>query len=310
MSTPHPATLADLAETTNDQKPVLRLGLPKGSLQEATFELLDRAGYAFSVRDRSYFPSVDDDELAAMLVRAQEMARYVQDGVFDAGITGKDWIIETESDVVPVADLIYSKSSMRPVRWVLAVPEEGDIQSVHDLQGKRIATEVVNITRKWLAKHSVEADVEFSWGATEAKCPELVDAIVEVTETGSSLRANKLRIVEVLMESNTQLIANRAAWADPWKRRKLENIAMLMQGAIRAEGRVGLKLNARRADAHRIIELLPALRMPTISPLAFGEDWVAIETIIEEKTVRELIPQLKRAGAEGIIEYALNKIIP
>ena len=295
---------------TNSNIPVLRLGLPKGSLQESTFDLLDRAGYTFSVRERSYFPSVDDDELTAMLVRAQEMARYVQDGVFDAGITGKDWIMETGAEVVPVDDLIYSKASMRPVRWVLAVPEASDIHSVHDLEGKRIATEVVHITRSWLERHGVKADVEFSWGATEAKCPELVDAIVEVTETGSSLRANKLRIVDTLMESNTQLIANPQAWADPWKRQKIENIAMLMQGAIRAEGRVGLKLNVRREDARRVIDLLPALRMPTVSPLAFDEDWVAIETVIEERTVRELIPALKREGAEGIIEYQLNKIIP
>ncbi|RMH51870.1 MAG: ATP phosphoribosyltransferase [Bacteroidetes bacterium] len=304
--TPEPAVHSE----DGAQKPVLRLGLPKGSLQASTFELMDRAGYHFSVRERSYFPSIDDDEVTAMLVRAQEMARYVEDGVFDAGITGKDWIIETDAEVVPVADLIYSKSSMRPVRWVLAVPEASDIHSVYDLEGKRIATEVVNITRKWLAEHGVRADVEFSWGATEAKCPELVDAIVEVTETGSSLRANNLRIVDVLMHSNTQLIANKAAWEDPWKRQKIESIAMLMQGAIRAEGRVGIKMNARREDAEAILALLPALRMPTISPLAMGEDWVAIETVIEERQVRTLLPRLKQAGAEGIIEYALNKIIP
>lgn len=289
---------------------MLRLGLPKGSLQDATFDLLKRAGYAFSVRERSYFPSVDDNELTAMLVRAQEIARYVQDGVFDAGITGKDWILETGAEVVAVDDLIYSKASMRPVRWVLAVPEDSTIDSVHDLEGKRIATEVVNMTRRWLEHHGVSAEVEFSWGATEAKCPELVDAIVEVTETGSSLRANKLRIVDTLMESNTQLIANAQAWEDPWKRQKIENIAMLMQGAIRAEGRVGLKLNVRREDARHVIDILPALRMPTVSPLAFDEDWVAVETIIEERLVRELIPALKRAGAEGIIEYELNKLIP
>ena len=297
-------------DVNGEDRRVLRLGLPKGSLQESTFDLLRRAGYDFSVTERSYFPSNDDDELTAMLVRAQEMAPYVQDGVFDAGITGKDWVMETGSDVVAVDDLIYSKASMRPVRWVLAVPENSDMHSVHDLAGKRIATEVVNMTRSWLAKHGVEADIEFSWGATEAKCPELVDAIVEVTETGSSLRANKLRIVDVLMESNTQLIANKAAWNDPWKRRKIENIAMLMQGAIRAEGRVGLKLNARRSSAEEIIGLLPALRRPTVSPLANGDDWVAIETVIEERQVRRLIPELKRAGAEGIIEYELNKIIP
>lgn len=294
-------------ETDRD---VLRMGLPKGSLQASTFELLRRAGYNFSVSERSYFPSTDDDEVTAMLVRAQEMARYVMDGVFDAGITGRDWIVETGADVVPVADLIYSKASMRPVRWVLAVSDDSDFQSVADLEGKRIATEIVNVTRAWLSECGVHADVEFSWGATEAKCPDLVDAIVEVTETGSSLRANKLRIVDVVMESNTQLVANRSAWDNPWKRRKIENIAMLMQGAIRAEGRVGLKLNARRADAETIIKLLPALRMPTVSPLANGDDWVAIETVIEERYVRRMIPELKRAGAEGIIEYELNKIIP
>ncbi len=300
--------------TATDKKalssPVLRLGLPKGSLQTATLELLQRAGYNFSTRERSYFPSTDDEEVRAMLVRAQEMARYVMDGVFDAGITGKDWVLETQADVHPVSDLIYSKTSMRPVRWVLAVPEDSDIQSVKDLQGKRIATEVVHIASAWLRQHGVEADVEFSWGATEAKCPDLVDAIVEVTETGSSLRANKLRIVEALMHSNTQLVANREAWQDPWKRQKIESIAMLMQGAIRAEGRVGLKLNARRDRVEQIIGLLPAMRMPTVAPLANGEDWVAIETVIEERHVRRLIPDLKRLGAEGIIEYALNKIIP
>ena len=292
------------------ERQILRLGLPKGSLQDATFDLLGRAGYTFSVRERSYFPSVDDEELTAMLVRAQEIARYVQDGVFDVGITGKDWVIETGADVVAVADLVYSKASMRPVRWVLAVPETSEIRAIEDLAGKRIATELVQVTRSWLERHGVEAEVEFSWGATEAKCPDLVDAIVEVTETGSSLRANNLRIVDVLMESNTQLIANRQAWEDSWKRQKIENVAMLMEGAIRAEGRVGLKLNARRRDARSIIDLLPALRMPTVSSLAFDEEWVAIETVIEERTVRELLPGLKRAGAEGIIEYQLNKIIP
>jgi ATP phosphoribosyltransferase len=297
-------------EVNGSETKVLRLGLPKGSLQDATFDLLHRAGYNFSVSQRSYFPSTDDDELTAMLVRAQEMARYVMEGVFDAGITGKDWVIETNADVVAVDDLIYSKASMRPVRWVLAVPEDSDVRSVKDLAGKRIATEVVNTTRRWLAENGVEAEVEFSWGATEAKCPDLVDAIVEVTETGTSLRANNLRIVDVLMESNTQLIANKAAWEDPWKRRKIENIAMLMQGAIRAEGRVGLKLNARREDADTIIALLPALRMPTVSSLANGHEWVAIETVIEERQVRRLIPELKRAGAEGIIEFELSKIIP
>ena len=302
--------LRSVPEPETAETPVLRLGLPKGSLQTSTFELLDKAGYSFSVRERSYFPSVDDHELTAMLVRAQEIARYVEEGVFDAGITGKDWILETDAEIHVVADLLYSKASMRPVRWVLAVHEDSEIHSVYDLRGKRIATEVTHITKRWLAEHGVEAEVEFSWGATEAKCPELVDAIVEVTETGSSLRANNLRIVDVLMHSNTQLIANVEAWNDPWKRRKIENVAMLMQGAIRAEGKVGLKLNARREHARAVIELLPALRMPTVSPLALGEDWVAIETIIEERQVRELLPRLKRAGAEGIIEYPLTKIIP
>ena len=287
----------------------LRLGLPKGSLQDSTFDLLRKAGYGFSVRERSYFPSTDDDEMRAMLVRAQEMARYVEDGVFDAGITGLDWIAETSADVHVVADLIYSKASMRPVRWVLAVPNDSEINSVKDLQGKRIATEVVELTRRWLAKNKVEADVEFSWGATEVKAPDLVDAIVEVTETGSSLRANNLRIVETLLESNTQLIANHAAWADPWKRRKIENLALLTEGAIRAEGRVGLKMNVRRDALAGIVESLPALRNPTISPL-FSEEWVAVETIVEERVVRELIPELKRLGAEGFIEYPLNKLIP
>ena len=307
MST-NPSTTATTTNGT-DETQVLKLGLPKGSLQESTFDLLSKAGFHFSVSSRSYFPSIDDDELTAMLVRAQEMARYVEDGVFDAGITGLDWIAETEADVHVVADLVYSKASMRPVRWVLAVPEDSDIQSVHDLEGKRIATEVVNLTRRWLKEHGVTADVEFSWGATEVKCPDLVDAIVEVTETGNSLRANNLRIAEVLLKSNTQLVANKQAWEDPWKRRKIENIALLMEGAIRAEGRVGLKLNARKEDVNAIVKLLPALRNPTVSPL-FANDWVAIETVIEERQVRRLIPELKRAGAEGILEYPIDKIIP
>lgn len=302
---------APTATSTNGtaETNVLRLGLPKGSLQDSTFDLLAKAGFNFSVSSRSYFPSIDDDELTAMLVRAQEMARYVEDGVFDAGITGLDWIAETSADVHVVADLIYSKASMRPVRWVLAVPEDSDIQSVHDLEGKRIATEVVNLTKRWLADNGVTADVEFSWGATEVKAPDLVDAIVEVTETGNSLRANNLRIVEVLLKSNTQLIANKAAWEDPWKREKIENIAMLMEGAIRAEGRVGLKMNARKEDVNAIVGLLPALRNPTVSPL-FSDGWLAIETVIEERQVRRLIPELKRAGAEGILEYPIDKIIP
>ncbi|MEM8599982.1 MAG: ATP phosphoribosyltransferase [Bacteroidota bacterium] len=283
--------------------------MPKGSLQDSTFDLLDKAGFSFSVRSRSYFPSIDDDELTAMLVRAQEMAKYVEDGVFDAGITGLDWIAETGAEVHVVENLVYSKASMRPVRWVLAVPNDSPIQSVKDLQGKRIATEVVNLTRKWLESNGVEADVVFSWGATEVKAPDLVDAIVEVTETGSSLRANNLRIAQVLLESNTQLIANKEAWENPWKRQKIENLAMLMQGAIRAEGKVGLKLNAPRAAVPEIVKLLPALRNPTISPL-FTEGWVAIETVIAEREIRTIIPELKRLGAEGLIEYPIDKIIP
>ncbi len=310
MSTDKQSAPSTAVANEQENAPVLQLGIPKGSLQEATFELLERAGFSFSVQSRSYFPSTDDDELEAMLVRAQEMAKYVEDGVFDAGITGKDWIMETNADIHPVADLIYSKRSMRPVRWVLAVPENSDIHSVEDLEGKRIATEVVNLANRWLEEHGVEADVEFSWGATEAKAPDLVDAIIEVTETGTSLRANNLRVVEVLMESNTQLIANHDAWQDPWKRQKIENIAMLLKGAIRAESRVVLKMNARREDASEIIDMLPALRRPTVSSLSSTDDWVAIETVIEERQVRSIIPGLKRAGAEGLIEYPLNKIIP
>ncbi|MEL7168723.1 MAG: ATP phosphoribosyltransferase [Bacteroidota bacterium] len=302
-------TISRLAKNGADESRLLKLGLPKGSLQDSTFDLLDKAGFSFSVRSRSYFPSIDDDELTAMLVRAQEMAKYVEDGVFDAGITGLDWIAETGADVQVVENLVYSKASMRPVRWVLAVPNDSPIQSVQDLQGKRIATEVVNLTRKWLESNGVEADVEFSWGATEVKAPDLVDAIVEVTETGSSLRANNLRIAEVLLESNTQLIANNAAWENPWKRQKIENLAMLMQGAIRAEGKVGLKLNAPRTAVPEIVKQLPALRNPTISPL-FTEGWVAIETVIAEREVRTIIPELKRLGAEGLIEYPIDKIIP
>ena len=288
---------------------VLRLGLPKGSLQDSTFDLLAKAGFHFSVSSRSYFPSIDDNELTAMLVRAQEMARYVEDGVFDAGMTGLDWIAETNADVHVVTDLIYSKASMRPVRWVLAVPNDSDIQSVQDLEGKRIATEVVGLTKRWLEKNGVTADVEFSWGATEVKAPDLVDAIVEVTETGNSLRANNLRIVEVLLTSNTQLVANKEAWNDPWKREKIENLALLLEGAIRAEGTVGLKMNVRKDNVATIVDLLPALRNPTVAPL-FSDEWVAIETVIAEKEVRRLIPELKRAGAEGILEYPIDKIIP
>jgi ATP phosphoribosyltransferase len=287
---------------------VLKLGLPKGSLQDSTLELFANAGFKFSVQSRSYFPSIDDDELEAILIRAQEMARYVAQGAFDAGLTGKDWIIETDADVVEVADLVYSKASMRPVRWVLAVPESSPIKSVKDLEGKHIATEVVNITKKYLARNGVNASVEFSWGATEVKPPELADAIVEVTETGSSLRANKLRIVETVLESNTKLIANRASWEDPWKREKIESMALLLQGAINAQGKVGLKMNAPKSSLDKIMTVIPALRLPTVSDLA-DNAWVALEVIVAEKTVRKLIPELKRAGAEGIFEYNINKLI-
>jgi len=286
----------------------LKLGVPKGSLQESTFSLLSKAGFHFSVSDRSYFPSIDDEELEAMLIRAQELPRYVEDGVFDVALTGYDWIIESGVDVMSVSDLIYSKQSMRKVKWVLAVHESSPVKSVKDLEGKRIATEVVNITRTYLAKNKVNATVEFSWGATEVKTPDLVEAIVEVTETGSSLRANKLRIVDVVLESNTKLIANKKSWNDPWKREKIENLAMLLQGAINAGNKVGLKMNLRKTDVDSVLQLIPALRKPTISQLA-DDQWIALETIIDENIVRKIIPQLKRAGAEGIIEYPLNKVI-
>ncbi len=286
----------------------LKFGLPKGSLQESSLQLLGKAGFHFSVSSRSYFPSVDDEELDGILIRAQEIPRYVEDGVFDAGLTGHDWILENEADVVSVCDLIYSKQSMRKVKWVLAVHEDSPVKTVKDLEGKRIATEVVNLTKQYLAKHGVKAAVEFSWGATEVKTPDLVDAIVEVTETGSSLRANKLRIVDVVLESNTKLIANKASWADPWKREKIENMAMLLEGAINAGSKVGLKMNLRKANLETVLALIPALRNPTVSHLA-DEEWIALETILEEVVVRKIIPQLKRAGAEGIIEYPLNKVI-
>ncbi len=286
----------------------LRLGLPKGSLQEATIALFRKAGYSFRIGERSYKADCDDAEIKALLIRAQEMARYVEQGVFDAGLTGLDWIRENRAQVVEVADLIYSKASMRPVRWVLAVPEDSDIRGVRDLEGRRIATEAVNLTRDYLERHGVRAEVEFSWGATEVKAPELVDAIVEVTETGSSLRANKLRIVDTVLESWTKLIANRAAWADPWKREKIENIALLLRAAIAAEERVGVKMNAPKASLDEILSLLPALTSPTVSPL-HDPEWVAVESILPEKTVRELIPALKRAGAAGIVEYPLNKVV-
>lgn len=288
---------------------ILKLGLPKGSLQESTVSLFQKAGYSISVSSRSYFPSVEDDELKIMLVRAQEMARYVELGTLDAGLTGKDWIIETSSDVAEIAELVYAKKSMRPVRWVLAVQEDSAFKTVKDLQGKRISTEVVNITKQYLKQHGVEAAVEFSWGATEVKVPELADAIVEVTETGSSLRANHLRIIDTVLQSSTRFIANKDSYNDPWKREKIETISLLLKGAIQAEGKVGLKMNIRKSDLPKIVGIIPALRKPTVSPL-YDDEWVAIETIIDERVVRLIVPELKRNGAEGIIEYPLNKIVP
>jgi ATP phosphoribosyltransferase len=288
---------------------ILKLGIPKGNLENATVDLFRRAGYNMTTSSRSYFPVIDDPEIECMLIRAQEVARYVEDGVLDAGLTGSDWVRECEADVQTVCDLVYAKQSFGKVRWVLAVPENSPIQSAADLEGKVIATELVGATKRYLAEKGVKnAKVEFSWGATEVKPPELADAIVEITETGSSLRANKLRIVETLLESNTQLIANRASWDDAEKRRKLEDLTMLLQGAIAALGKVGLMLNVRKDDLAAVLDVLPALRRPTISSLS-DEEWLAINTIIDESVVRVIIPRLKEAGAEGIVEYPLNKIV-
>jgi ATP phosphoribosyltransferase len=286
----------------------LRFGLPKGSLQDATIEKMAKAGFNVSVSSRSYIPYVDDDELEIRLIRAQEISRYVEHGYLDCGITGYDWIQENGSDVYEVGEFIFSKVSRRPTRWVLCVPEESPVKSVKDLQGKRIATEVVSLTKKYLKKHGVQAEVEFSWGATEVKAHELVDAIVEVTETGSSLRANKLRIVDELLSSTPRLIANHNSWKDKWKRHKIETMSLLLKGAMEAESKVGLKMNIAQKDLARLLKELPALRNPTISNLSL-KGWVAVETIIDEHVVRELIPQLKAAGAEGIIEYPLNKVV-
>jgi ATP phosphoribosyltransferase len=286
----------------------LKLGIPKGSLENATIELFRRAGFAITTSSRSYFPGIDDPEIECMLIRAQEMARYVEDGILDAGLTGRDWIEENEAQVVAVADLIYAKQSFGKVRWVLAVPEASGFHSVKDLDGKIIATELVATTRRYLASHGVKAKVEFSWGATEVKPPVLADAIVEVTETGSSLRANKLKIIDTVLESNTQLIANRDSWDDPAKRRKLEDIKMLLEGAISALGKVGLMLNVHKDDLENVLGVLPALKRPTISHLS-DDAWLAVNTIIDESTVRDIIPRLKQAGAQGIVEYPLNKIV-
>jgi ATP phosphoribosyltransferase len=287
---------------------VLKLGIPAGSLQEATAELFRRAGYKITFASRSYYPSIDDDEIECLLIRAQEMARYVADGVLDAGLTGYDWIVETGANVEEVAELVFSKVSRRPVRWVLCVPEDSPVRTVKDLQGKRIATEAVGLTTAYLQKHGVQAKVEFSWGATEVKPPKLADAIVEVTETGSSLRANNLRIVDEILASTTRFIANRPAYADPWKRQKIDDIVLMLRGAMAAEGKVGLMMNVPRTSLGQVLSLLPALQKPTVSDLA-DREWVAVNTIIDEPIVRQIIPRLKTAGARGIVEYPLSKII-
>lgn len=287
---------------------VLRLALPKGSLQEATFALFKRAGFDFRASTRSYHPTCDDPEIEVTLLRAQEIPRYVEAGVLDAGITGYDNIMECGADVQEVAELHYSKTTSLPYKWVLAVPRDSPIARPKDLEGKRIATELVNVTNRYLESHGVKAEVEFSWGATEVKVPDLVDAIVEGTETGSTLKAHGLKIIDTLLVSTTRFIASKTSWQDEWKRRKMENIAMLLEAAINAEGLVGLKMNAERANLDSILALLPALKNPTLAPLS-DERWVAIEIIVEEKTVRDLIPRLRRAGAQGIVEYPLNKVI-
>lgn len=287
----------------------LKLGLPKGSLQESTFKLFNKAGYRVQVSSRSYYPSIDDPDIECILVRAQEMARYVDNGVIDMGLTGKDWILEQGADVVEIAELRYAKGGLTPVRWVVAVPEDSKIKTLKDLNGKRIATELVGYTRKYLKSKGVKAEVEFSWGATEVKPPQLADAIVELTETGSSLRANKLRIIEVMLESTTRIIANKLAWNNAWKKKKMDNMTMLLQGALAAEEKVGLKMNAPKASLKEICGLLPSMHAPTISHQTDPE-WVSLEVILDEKLARNLIPRLKRRGASGIVEYPLNKVIP
>jgi ATP phosphoribosyltransferase len=286
----------------------LKLALPKGSLQASTLRLFQRAGYNVAVSERSYYPVFDDPEIESMLIRAQEVSRYVEQRVLDAGITGSDWLADSGADLVTVAELVYSKQTLQPCRWVLAVPQDSPFQKPQDLAGKRIATELVNVTRGYFDRHGVDVEVQFSWGATEVKPPVLADAIVEITETGSSLRANRLRVIDTLMEVKNCFVANRVAWDDPWKRQKLDNLALLLKGALAAEDKVGLKMNVPRAKVDEILQVLTALRRPTLSPLADPE-WVALETIIDEHTVRDMIPKLKRAGAEGIVEYSLNKLV-
>lgn len=288
--------------------PRLRLGIPSGSLQEATAALFQRAGYRITFSSRSYYPTIDDEEIDCLLIRAQEMARYVEDGILDAGITGHDWVMETQADVHEVGELLFSRATRRPVRWVLCVPNDSPVQSVQDLQGKRIATEAVGLTKAYLARHGVTADVEFSWGATEVKPPKLADAIVEITETGSSLRANNLRILDDVLQSTTRLIANRQSWDNPWIRQKLENITLMLQSCLAAEGKVGLMMNVRRSDLPTILYDLPALKDPTVASLS-DPDWVAVNTIIDESIVRTIVPKLKAAGATGIVEFPISKII-
>lgn len=288
---------------------VLKLGLPKGSLQESTIKLFKKAGYNISIDLRSYYPSFDDAEVESMLIRAQEMARYVDDGVLDAGLTGKDWILEQNADVYEVAELNYAKKGLRPVKWVIAVPNNSKIKKIKDLKGKRIATELVGFTKKYLKSKGIQAEVDFSWGATEVKPPYLADAIVELTETGSSLRANNLRIIDTILISSTRFIANKKAWKDKWKRRKMENIVLLLRGALAAEEKVGLKMNVPQKSFKRIMSLLSAMHSPTISQLS-DKGWFALEVMLDEKIVRDIIPKLKSAGASGIIEYPLNKVIP
>jgi len=287
---------------------ILKLGIPKGSLEEATVNLFGKAGYNIKIKSRSYFPSIDDSEIECMLIRAQEIARYVENGVLDAGLTGKDWIQENRADVVEIADLVYSKASSRPVRWVLAVPNESAIQSVKDLQGKRIATEAVNMTVDYLKKHGVTADVEFSWGATEVKPPKLVDAIVEITETGSSLRANNLRIIETLMESNTKFVMNKKAYENPWKKQKVERLVLMLQSAMAANGQVGLMMNVPKNKLDVVMKILPEGKKPTIAELT-DSNWMDLNVILEERLVREIAPALKATGVEDIVEYSINKII-
>jgi ATP phosphoribosyltransferase len=288
---------------------ILKLGIPAGSLQEATGKLFEQAGYKIQFSSRSYYPTIDDDQIECLLIRAQEMARYVESGVIDAGLTGHDWVTESRADVEEVAELIFSKASRRPVRWVLAVPNDSTIHSVKDLQGKRIATEAVNLTKDYLARHGIEAIVEFSWGATEVKPPRLADAIVEITETGSSLRANNLRIVDTVLQSTTRFIVNKNAWKNPWKKNKISNLITMLQGVLEADGKVAMMLNVQKQSLDQVLGVLPALERPTVSSLA-EDGWFAVNTIIDERIVRDLVPKLKAMGACGIVEMPINKIIP